>query len=130
MCVGGTRSLSYLGHMIGAGYTSVPEARIKAAIKLYHRPVSKKDLRAFLGTVGYYRRFIPAFAGRAGSLFSALKKCSPDRLVWSDNMSDSFVFLTNSLCSESVLGLPRESDVFTLYTDASYQGIGAVLSTV
>ena len=45
-------------------------------------------------------------------------------------MSDSFVFLTNSLCSESVLCLPRESDVFTLYTDASYHGIGAVLSTV
>ena len=128
-CVWGARSLSYLGHMIGAGYTSVPEARTKA-IKQYHRPVSKKDLQAFLGTVGYYRRFIPGFAGRAGSLFSALKKGSPDRLVWSDNMSDSFVFLTNSLCSESVLCLPRESDVFTLYTDASYQGIGAVLSTV
>ena len=128
-CVWGGRSLSYLGHMIGAGYTSVPEARIKA-IKQYHRPVSKKDLRAFSGTVGYYRRFIPGFAGRAGSLFSALKKGSPDRLVWSDNTSDSFVFLTNSLCSESVLCLPRESDVFTLYTDASYQGIGAVLSTV
>ena len=45
-CVWGARSLSYLGHMIGAGYTSVPEARIKA-FKQYHRPVSKKDLRAF-----------------------------------------------------------------------------------
>ena len=87
----GARSLSYLGHMIGAGYTSVPEARIKA-IKQYHRPVSKKDLREFLGTVGYYRHFIPGLAGRAGLLFSALKKGSPD-LVWSDNMSDSFVFL-------------------------------------
>ena len=32
MCVWGARSLSYLGHMIGAGYTSVPEARIKAII--------------------------------------------------------------------------------------------------
>ena len=91
--------------MIGAGYTSVPEARIKA-IKQYHRPVSKKDLRTFLGTVG---GFIPGFAGRAGSLFSALKKGSPDRLVWSDNMSDFFVFLTNSLCSESVLCLPMYS---------------------
>ena len=33
--VWGARSLSYLGHMIEAGYTSVPEARIKA-IKQYH----------------------------------------------------------------------------------------------
>ena len=74
-CMWKARSLSYLGHMIWAGYTSVPEARIKA-IKQYHRPVSKKDLRAFLGTVGYYRCYIPGFAGRAGSLFSALKKGS------------------------------------------------------
>ena len=56
------RSLSYLDHMIGAGYTSVPEARVKA-IKQYHRPVSKKDFWEFLGTFGYYRHFIPDFAG-------------------------------------------------------------------
>ena len=92
--------------------------------------MTKRDLRAFLGTVGYYRRFVPGFAGRAGSLFTALKKGSPDRLCWSDDMSNAYQYLSNTLCSSSVLCLPRPSDNFTLYTDASYGGIGAVLSTV
>lgn len=128
-CVWGARSLSYLGHMVGVGFISVPEARVKA-IKEYQRPVTKRDLRAFLGTVGYYRRFIPGFAGRAGPLFAALKKGLPDTLCWSDDMSNAYQYLSNSLCSSSVLCLPRSTDHLTLYTDASYKGIGAVLSTV
>ena len=128
-CVWGARSLSYLGHMVGVGYVLVPEARVRE-IKEYRRPVTKRDLRVFLGTVGYYRRFVPGFAGTAGSLFTALKKGSPDRLCWSDDMSNAYQYLSNTLCSSSVLCLPRPSDNFTLYTDASYGGIGAVLSMV
>lgn len=71
-CVWGARSLSYLGHMVGVDHISVPEARV-LAIKEFRKPKSKKDLRAFLGTVGYYRRFIPDFAGRAGALQAALR---------------------------------------------------------
>ena len=33
-CVFGARSLSYLGHLVGVGYVSVPEARVRA-IKEY-----------------------------------------------------------------------------------------------
>ena len=128
-CVFGARSLSYLGHLVGVGYVSVPEARVRA-IKEYRRPVTRRDLRAFLGTVGYYRRFIPGFAGRAGPLFAALKKGSPDRLCWSEDISNAYNYLSNALCSSSVLCLPRSSDHLTLYTDASYGGLGAVLSTL
>ena len=72
-CVWGARSLSYLGHDVGEGLVRVPDARVRA-LRDFARPRTQKDLRAFLGTAGYYQRFIPDFAGRAGPLFNALKK--------------------------------------------------------
>ena len=48
-CVWGTCSLEYLGHEIGDGLVSVPQARIKA-LRDFHRPTNQKGLRTFLGT--------------------------------------------------------------------------------
>ena len=56
--------------------------------------MTRRDLREFLGTVGYYRRFIPGFAGRARPLFAALKKGSPDRLCWSEDISNVYNYLS------------------------------------
>ena len=72
-CVFSARSLGYLGHLVGVGYVSVPESRVRA-IKEYRKPVTRKNHWAYLGMVRYYRWFIPGFAGRAGSLFAALKR--------------------------------------------------------
>ena len=47
----------YLGHIVGNGQVAVPEARVRS-IQNFKRPVSKKDLSAFLWTTSYYRRFI------------------------------------------------------------------------
>ena len=77
----GARSLEYLGHEIGDGLVSVPEARIKA-LRDFHRPTNQKGLRAFLGTASYYRRFIPEFAKWAGPLFAASKKGAPCFTQW------------------------------------------------
>ena len=43
------QTLTYLGHRVGQGLVKVPEARI-AAIKNYKQPVTKRDLRTFLGS--------------------------------------------------------------------------------
>ena len=124
-CVWGARSLSYLGHDVGEGLVRVPDARVR--LRDFARPRTKKDLRAFLGT---NRRFIPDFAGRAGPLFNALKKGAPTSLVWDNIMTSSFTYLISTLCSSNTLWLPREDDHFTLHTDASLQGLGAVLSVI
>ena len=51
-CVWGARTLEYLGHEIGNGLDSIPEAGVKA-LSDYHKPKNQKGLRAFLGTVSY-----------------------------------------------------------------------------
>ena len=126
-CVWGARSLEYLGHEIGDGLVSVPDARIKA-LRDFHRPTNQKGLRAFLGTAGYYRRFIPEFAEWASPLFAALKKGAPCFIQWDKSRTNAFNRLVNVLCDEHTLTLPRSEDKLVLHTDASMLGVGAVLS--
>ena len=40
--------MKYLGHVVGSGKVAVPEHRIEAMAS-YKHPVTKKDLRTFLG---------------------------------------------------------------------------------
>ncbi len=44
------------------------------AIREYERPKSKKQVRAFLGLAGYYRQFIPDFAGTTAEMSDLTKK--------------------------------------------------------
>ena len=128
-CVWGARALTYLGHEVGGGVVRVPELRVKA-IKDFRLPWTKRDLRAFLGTVGYYRSFVPEFGGRAQPLNHALRKEAPEVIDWDVGKLQSIEYLKTILCSNNILWLPRGDDFFILHTDASRQGIGAVLSTV
>ena len=128
-CVWGAKSLSYLGYTVGYGLVEVPEAKVKA-LQTFRHPVNKGHLSSFLGSVGYYRRFIPSFALKAGPLYDSLKKEAPHLLEWTIETRDAFSCIVNVLCSSSVLCLPREGDAMTLHTNASGRGRGAVLSTI
>ena len=126
-CEWGAHAVTNLGYEVGLGKIRVPEARVKA-IRDYKKPYTKKGLRAFLGTTGYYRRFVPDYAVRAGLLYEALRNVAPNILEWNEAMCDAFLYLVDTLCSSHVLWLPREGDHLIVHTDASYNGIGAVLS--
>ena len=51
-CQWGGEQLEFLGHVVGKGVISVPQARAQA-IGNYVKPKTKRGLRAFLGTVSY-----------------------------------------------------------------------------
>ena len=106
---------------------SVPEIRI-VALREYLQPQTKKQLKSFLGMLGYYRRFIPGFSSIAQPLTGATKLKAPYQLVWTDDMSKAFVALKDSLCRHTVLTIPSPDNTFTLSTDASGVGIGGVHS--
>ena len=72
-CVFGKRYLEYLGHLIGSGRLAVPQHRI-AALEAYIKPKMAKDMRSFLGTMSYYRKFINGYAN-----YSALLSPPPRR---------------------------------------------------
>ena len=56
-CIFGTEDCVYLGYKIGKGGVKPEDNKIQA-IRQVEIPKTKKDVRAFLGMTGYYRRFI------------------------------------------------------------------------
>ncbi|KAH8259099.1 hypothetical protein KR038_007961, partial [Drosophila bunnanda] len=70
--VAGAKSLTYLGFVVGGGRLSMDPGRV-AAIRRMPEPRSMKELRAFLGTAGWYRRFVRNFATLAAPLTESLK---------------------------------------------------------
>ncbi len=125
-CCFGRKHLLYLGHKIGAGLLAVPEHRV-SSLAGFAKPVTKKQLRSFLGTVSYYRRFIPSFADCSGMLTPATSLKAPLQIVWTEEMTACFRKLKSLLCSACVLIIPAPDDTFILHTDASGVGIGGCL---
>ena len=128
-CQWGKRHLDYLGHRVGCGKAAVPEHRVVTMAE-YRKPVRRKDLRSFLGSIGYYRHFIPNFAKFSSLLTTATSVKAPGTVRWTPEMLDAFHSLRKSLCGFCVLTVPSVHDVFELHTDASGQGIGSVLNVI
>ncbi len=116
----------YLGFVLGHGVIR-PQVGKLEAIKAAGRPETKKQVRAFLGLVGWYRKFIPNFSARAITLTNLTKKTQPNKLVWTEDCEKAFNDLKGALCQEPVLQSPDFEKMFTVQTNASQHGIGAVL---
>ena len=97
------------------------------SIQAITKPQTIKQLRYFLGTVGYYRRFVPQLSLLSAELTLATKKGMPRVITWSPTMSSSFMCLCQSLSNVLCLYIPNSCDVFKLVMDASVKGIGSVL---
>lgn len=61
-CAVGRREVLYLGYQLGSGQVR-PQVDKTAVIAACPKPKTMKEVRRFLGLAGYYRRFIPGFAG-------------------------------------------------------------------
>ncbi len=128
-CSFGKRTLEFLGHQIGGGKISVPAARVEA-IRNHPLPKTRKQLRSFLGLVGFYRRFIRGFHRWSSTLTPHTSTAMSRVVSWTEPMLDAFHGLCNQLCESVCLCVPCVSDVFVLESDASSTGVGAVLSVV
>ena len=67
-------------------------------------------IRAFLGTINYYRRFIPDCARWEAPLNDALKKGAPCVVEWNKKQCVSFQHLVSLLRNEHTLTLPKVED--------------------
>lgn len=94
------------------------------AVENLHVPTTIKQLRGFIGLVGYYRRFIEGFDIINKPLTDLLKK---DSFKWSPTATDAFEQLKEAFTRAPILALLDASWIFLVETDASGFGIRAVL---
>ena len=117
--------VEYLGHIITAAGLQ-PNSRITQAVQDFVIPENIRAVRRFLGMASYYRRFIAGFAKIAQPLHRLTAKDVP--FEWSPGCGAAFIALKNKLVTPPVLAYPCFGKAFTLETDASILGLGAVLS--
>ncbi|GBO23012.1 Retrovirus-related Pol polyprotein from transposon 297 [Araneus ventricosus] len=118
------KEVTYLGHISAEGVKTDP-GKIKAVVD-WPRPVKVYDLRSFLGLCTYYRRFMKYFSTIARPLHKLTEAKS--NFNWTEECEKSFNSLKKALTSSPILTYPRTDKDFILDTDASNEGIGAVLS--
>ncbi|XP_068207459.1 uncharacterized protein [Palaemon carinicauda] len=120
----GHAKLQYLGYVIGSGEVSPVAAKIDAITKL-SCPRSRREVRKFLGMVGYYRRFCKNFSEVVAPLTDLTS--SKRKFVWTPVCEEAFRRAKDFLTSSPVLKAPDFGSPFAVEVDASDLGIGAVL---
>jgi hypothetical protein len=121
-CIFAASQVEYLGHIISVHRVAIDPTKI-FAIKSWGTPKSVTQLMSFLGLTGYYRRFIKDYGLIYRPLHDLLKK---DSFCWTHDHTAAITTLKNRMTFAPVLALPNFSLPFTLETDASGYGIGAV----
>lgn len=121
------KEIKFLGHVISP-HTIKPDPQKTAAIFNFPTPSCVKELQSFLGLVSYYRRFVLGMATVAEPLYRLFKGNTP--WVWGDVEAAAMDSLKTTLTTSPLMRLPDFDRPFTLCTDASQVGLGAVLSQV
>ena len=125
-CELGARSVEFLGHYIGHGIQK-PQPRTVEKIENFTFPETKKGMQSFLGLCNYYSEFIPGYTLLAQPLIATICKKAPKKIVWTQDLQQSFLAMKQALNQHSVLYLPDVDKPFILQTDASGTGIGVAL---
>jgi hypothetical protein len=116
--------VSYLGHRVSKAGISCDPKKI-SVIENWPIPTNLTEVRSFLGTVGYYRKFISNFSTIASHLSQLTRKHK--KFKWDQNCQKSFKELKALLVSAPNLVNPTAGDQFILDTDASETGLGGVI---
>ncbi|GFO50182.1 Pol polyprotein [Plakobranchus ocellatus] len=114
------------GHCLGRGAIGLPDENVEK-VRNAPRPKTKKEVRAFLGLVGYYNEFVPNFAAVSAPLSDLVRKGQPNIVNWGDSQERAYNSLKVAVTSKPVLQLPDVNKKFVLRTDASDRGLGAAL---
>ncbi|KAJ8013587.1 hypothetical protein DPEC_G00031320 [Dallia pectoralis] len=146
------REVRYLGRIVSAEGSKIDPADTIAVRALKEkRPSNVGELRTTMGLLSYYRQYIQDFSRIAAPLYNLLKGATVNHIspqnkkntrqgttkskgvpsnkliVWTGGHQQILERLIDCLVEPPVLGFPDFSQPFVLHTDASNQGLGAVL---
>lgn len=91
-------------------------------------PPFARGLRRFLGTVNFYRRFLPHAATQQAVLQTAMfGLCGSQRVPWTPEYAAAFENCKSSLADATLLAHPDPTAQLGLFTNASQGGVGTTL---
>jgi hypothetical protein len=88
-------------------------------------PTSVGEIQSFPGLAGYYQRFIKGFSKISKPMTKLLEK--EKKVKWMPACEASFQELKKRLTTAPILVMPKMEKSFSIYCDASDQGLGCVL---
>ena len=119
------KHIQYLGHLVSEkGFELLPE-KLESICKM-PAPRTAKEVKQFLGLIGYYRKFVPRFV----DISRPLTKLTHHNITfeWTDQCAKAFKHLRKLLMEYPILRYPDPAQGYILYTDASRIGWSGVLT--
>ena len=139
------REVRFLGRKVSGDGYQMDDSNIKAITSLLDEtPKTVGDVRKVLGLLSYYRRSIPSFAKTAKPLYELLTGTdnmaqaskinnskgqlkSNVHVNWTNRHQESLKEIITLLTNSPLLAFPDPEEPYILHTDASQDGLGAVL---
>ncbi len=123
-CNIGQREVKFLGHIVSSeGYK--PDPSNVEAVQKMKPPSNVKEVRRFLGMLGFYRKHMDQFSKVALLLTDLTKKGKV--FTWAPECQQAFEKLKEKLLDPPILAKADMSKPFVLDTDASASHVGAIL---
>ena len=139
----------HLGHAV-TGEGIYPDPEKVSALTTWPVPKTLKDLKAFLGFVGYFRNYVKDFSSKVKPLNDLTAGYIPLKTqrklkskgkspkgsltmksridgMWTNDCNNAFETIIRVLTTQPLLGFADMSSPFILHTDASNTGLGACL---
>ena len=119
------KHIQYLGYIVSRkGITPMPEKL--ACIQVMPPPKTPKEVKQFLGLIGYYQKFVPRFSDLARPLNALTRKNVP--FEWTPVCQEYFKLLKTSLMTEPILTYQDPNLPYVLFTDASKYAWACILT--
>lgn len=119
--------IKYLGHIINKEGLHKDRSKIEAMLKV-SRPKNILEIKAFVGMLQYYSRFMPRLAIILEPLYKLLR--NNVKFQWTKDCEDSFNKAKKLLVSEQSLARFDPDITLKLVCDSSSIGLGSVLMHV
>ena len=113
-----------LGHLVSSKGLEVDKAKVEV-IQDLALPKSIRELKSFVGHVGFYRRFTQDFPKVSKPLTSLL--CKEKDFIIEEEGKHAFMQLKQALVEAPILQSPNWDLPFEIMCDASDFAVGAVL---
>ena len=124
------KRVEYLGHIVSENGIETNPKKIKAIVD-WPQPQTVTQMRSFLGFCNYYRKFIHQYAQIAKPLYKLISgnqaKMKRAHIAWNEDCERAFKTLKGVCSRTPVLAYANYSKSFSVHTDASELGLGAVL---